>query len=144
MNPAISVLVTAPADVAMRKNPLIQVDLETNRNLFFRIEFLLLTLRSIMSPWTSVPYIWRWKWRDYVVAEEGYRFFLRYCWLSWINFVLCSNAVQEDISVVPSRYPLSFLFLSIPLSIHQRRACFSNKDPDRQPDCYLILKLECC
>jgi len=82
MNPAISVLVTAPAGVAMRKTPLRQVDLETSRYLFFRLEFLLLTLGSIMGSWASVPYIWRWKWRDYVVAEEGYRFFLRYCWTS--------------------------------------------------------------
>jgi len=75
MNPTISVLVTAPAGVAMRKTPLKQVDLETSRKLFFRIEFLLLTLGSIMGSWVSVPYIWRWKWRNYVVAEEGYRFF---------------------------------------------------------------------
>jgi hypothetical protein len=38
--------------------------------------------------------------------------------------------------VVSSRNPLSFLFPSIPSSIQQRRACSSNKGPDRQPDCY--------
>jgi hypothetical protein len=58
MNPAINVLVTAPADVAMRKTPFRPVDHETSR-FFFRIEFLLLTTGNIMDTWTSVPYIWR-------------------------------------------------------------------------------------
>ena len=41
---------------------------------FFRIEFLLLTTKTVMDQWVSVPYIWRVKGRNYVVAEEGYRF----------------------------------------------------------------------
>jgi len=75
MNPAISGLVTAPAFVAMRKNLLSQVDLETSRKIyiFFRIEILLLTIGTIMGHWASVPDIWRGKGRNYVVALEGYR-----------------------------------------------------------------------
>ena len=65
-------LVTAPRRSRDAENPLSKVDLERSGFFFPRIESLLLTIGIIMGPWTSVPYIWRGKWRDYMVAEKGY------------------------------------------------------------------------
>jgi hypothetical protein len=72
--------------------------------------------------------------RDYGIEDGG--FISIYGTAGYPELCLCGVLILSRKMSVSSRNSLSVLFLSIPSSFHQRRACYSNKEPDRQPDCY--------
>jgi len=122
LNPAVSGLVTALSDAAIWKNRLSQLGLKTSGKIYYLFFFFrnIILSSDNRNCFGSLGFssLRLWGEEAWLFGREwGLHVYLHYCRLYRIIFVWCSNSVSEHVSVVSSRNPLSFSFLSIPPSI---------------------------